>query len=395
MAIRLTIRSIPLLALGAWLAACGAPGAASASDCDRVAARDGSDRAAGTQAAPFKTAQKLVDSLGSGQTGCLRAGLYDDQPNNVQAVVRFNHGRVTLRSFPGERAKLKGVIYVPKGSDGVTIADLDIDGRQTIRTQSSVSVGMQIMAVDVTVAGNDITNPAKSCMILGSNGSYGQARNVSIRGNVFHECGSADNGQLDHSIYMENVDGGEITGNIFWGTAAWAVHLYPNARDVRVTRNVMDDNGGGVIVAGEGNLASSGNVIERNIITNSDDRPVRVSWGGIVGSGNVARANCVDSSAGGVRELPGLAAESNVVASPGYLDRAARDYRLAPDSPCRSVVDADPAAEIGTAAALSSPKLAPVARKPVTRRSCKRYKRGSRAARRCARAARRAASRSS
>jgi hypothetical protein len=44
--------------------------------CDRYAATTGSDSAPGTSTAPYRTAQKLTDSLGAGQTGCLVAGTF-------------------------------------------------------------------------------------------------------------------------------------------------------------------------------------------------------------------------------------------------------------------------------------------------------------------------------
>jgi hypothetical protein len=391
MAIRLTFRSIPLLAVGAYLAACGSAGTASADGCDLVAARDGSDNAAGTAAAPFKTAQKLADRLEPGQTGCLREGTYAETPNGPH-VLQFSHGGregapLTIRSFPGERAKLLGIVWVRKGSDHVTLSGVDIDGRGE---ESGNAVSIQMMATDTVIENNDITNRhLRSCMIIGSNSGWGQARDITIRGNVFHECGSLDNGIHDHSIYVENLDGGEITGNVFWGSAAWAVQLYPNAKRVAVTRNVMDDNYGGVIVASENDFTSSGNVIERNIISNSGEgRPVKTSWGGPVGIGNVARGNCLDGSGGTIRADDGLDVGDNVVASPGYVDRAAHDYRLVESSQCRAVVGGDPASEIGAAWVDTSPVLGrKVALKKKT--GCARYRKGTRTRKRClARAAR-------
>src|SRR3954463_6254971 len=68
----MAIRIAPVAAALA-LAACGSGVHATiAGACDRVAARDGSDRAAGTLDAPFHTVQKLADALQPGQTGCLR-----------------------------------------------------------------------------------------------------------------------------------------------------------------------------------------------------------------------------------------------------------------------------------------------------------------------------------
>ncbi|HEU0019697.1 MAG TPA: hypothetical protein VFQ14_05335, partial [Thermoleophilaceae bacterium] len=63
-----------LLAATALTVVLAAPSAASA--CSRVASPLGSDSGAGSEAQPFKTAQRLADSLAPGQVGCLRAGSY-------------------------------------------------------------------------------------------------------------------------------------------------------------------------------------------------------------------------------------------------------------------------------------------------------------------------------
>ena len=67
--------------------------------CDKVAAPSGSDSAAGTAASPYRTAQKLADSLAPGQTGCLRAGLYEQD-------VKVDEGR--QRRVAGDAHQLPG-----------------------------------------------------------------------------------------------------------------------------------------------------------------------------------------------------------------------------------------------------------------------------------------------
>src|SRR5213594_1008815 len=108
-------RRLPALAAASTLAlAALGTGTAAADDptCTRVAAPGGSDSAAGTEAAPYRTAQRLVDSLSAGDVGCLRAGTYHED-------VTFNRGgsgetaRVTIRSYAGERATVSGRVYIP------------------------------------------------------------------------------------------------------------------------------------------------------------------------------------------------------------------------------------------------------------------------------------------
>src|SRR5919107_1886173 len=83
----------------------------------------------------------VLSAAATGQTGCLHGGTY------TQRVVRFGRGgragaAIRLTSFPGERARLVGVVYVPHGSDHVTVSDLDIDG------SAGNQVTVQVMAAD-------------------------------------------------------------------------------------------------------------------------------------------------------------------------------------------------------------------------------------------------------
>ncbi len=123
-AIRRLSASTTLVATCA-LALTAAP--ASAASCDLVAAQGGSDQAAGTVGAPFATVQHLVDQLGAGQTGCVRAGTYSGD-------VTFNHGGsagtpITLTTYPGDpRATIIGRMRLPSGSDDITVSGLELNG---------------------------------------------------------------------------------------------------------------------------------------------------------------------------------------------------------------------------------------------------------------------------
>lgn len=326
------------------------PGGASAATCDRYAGPFGSDSAAGTQTLPVKTAQRLADMLQPGQTGCLLAGTYAQLPG-AGYVVRFNHGGnpgapLTLRSAPGARAKLNGVMYFPTGSDNVTVAGLDIDTRAP---EGGRPVGIQVTAADIILEDNSITNASTAiCSVLGING-WGRAARTIIRRNVFHDCGDPKLDMQDHSIYVEAVEGALITDNEFLRTGGYAIHFYPDAHQNTATHNVMVDNGGGVIFAGEGDAASTDNVVEQNVIVGSRIRPgVSAYWGGRVGWANIARNNCVyntpktnvDISGGG------FTAPNNLIAAPQFVNAAAGDYRLASTSGCLPLVGYDTAAKL-------------------------------------------------
>jgi chitodextrinase len=343
--------SSPRSTLSATTAACATPPQPPpppppAGECDKFAARTGSDTNPGTATAPFKTARRLADSLTSGQTGCLRAGTYDETSNGY--VLNLSRGGYMIRSYPGERAKLVGIIQVRNSAAGVTLSHLRIEGTGGANT-------VKIYAPDVVVEDSDITNVARgeSCMILGSNSGYGQAARVIVRRNRFHDCGAAANLNHDHGIYAQNVVDGQIVGNVFWNSAAYAIQFYPNAQRTRFAHNVVEGDTpsirGGVIFGGSSTYASSNNVVENNVIAYAKTYNVTSSWSGAVGSGNIARNNCVwAGSLGNVNTSKGgFTATANTIADPLFLDRVKRDYRLGPTSVCLAVVGFDAVAALG------------------------------------------------
>ena len=354
-------RRVAAFALTLATLALAAPAHAATVTCDKVASPTGSDTAAGTVDAPYRTAQKLADALQAGQTGCLRAGAFI-----AGDVLTPRHGGtatapLTIRSYPGETATLQGVVWIPEGSDYVNLTDLHIIGTDNDSDPSTMPVSVQIMGSHATIARDDITNNHTSnCMILGASG-WGTPAGTQVYDNVIHDCGPAGNTH-DHAIYFNQVAGADVHDNIMYGASGWAVHLYPNAQSVHVYHNVLDGNGaGGVIFAGE-TTASNNNVIENNVITGSTaGYGVTSWWGGPVGTGNVARNNCLwHNSSGSTSSPSGFSTSGNLTVDPAYLNAASHDYRLASTSPCLTLVGYDIAAALA-GATTSTPAPAPTA----------------------------------
>jgi hypothetical protein len=135
-----------------------------------------------------------------------------------------------------------------------------------------------------------------------------------------------------HGIYVEASDGARIVENWIYDNADRGVQLFPDAQGTYVARNVIDGNGQGVIFS----RTSAGNVVENNVLSNPALRYNIEDWE-LSGGGNVARRNCLWSDrlkGGGIQPGISVSVVDNLVIDPGYVNRAAKDFRLKPGSPC-------------------------------------------------------------
>jgi glycosyltransferase involved in cell wall biosynthesis len=316
-----------ICAVAALAFAATAAGAAKAS-CAKVASPNGDDSASGTADRPYTTAQRLVSSLTAGETGCLRAGAYR------QGELTLATPAIRLTSYPGERAILAGRLRVT--GDRVTVERLTLDGRNARHLPSPT-----INADGVTFRDNNMSNRhTSSCLVLG--GTTEVKRPV-IKGNRIHDCGVTTT-NFDHGIYMNDVDGARIIGNSIYRNGSRGIKVGPDSQWARIRGNVIDGNPVGLSFSGDESSASSGNVVTRNVISNSTRYwNVQSYWTGSVGSGNVVRRNCVHggnpdsqyNENGGISDGPGFSAVGNLIATPAYVNRKAKDFRLRKDSACR------------------------------------------------------------
>ena len=294
--------------------------------CDRVASPRGSNRNRGTAAKPYASVGKLANSLRAGETGCLRAGDY-----RGRVTIRKGGARgepTTIRSAPGERARVLGRLHVDNRANHVVIRHLFLDGSNRANLPSPTVNGNNAVFRDNDVTTRDTT----ICFLLGSK-EYGRARRTVIERNRIHNCGELPPTNHHHGIYVEASYGARITDNWIYDTADRGVQLFPDAQRTYVGRNVIDGNGEGVVFSRK----SANNVVESNTISNPIVR-YNIEDFELSGGGNVARRNCLWSprhpDTGGVQ--PGIKVElvENVVSEPAFANRDDMDFRLRPDSPC-------------------------------------------------------------
>lgn len=300
--------------------------------CTRSAALEGSDSAAGTVAAPYRTVAKLLASLSAGQTGCLAAGqVFVETLGNVTASGSAGAPITITSSDPARPATIKGRIVTKPGADYLTFSYLVLNGANATGAPSP-TVGSSFTTFSNVEVTNDNTG---ICFNLINDPTWGTARSTVIDSSRIHNCGRLPATNFDHGIYISGTDA-LITNNWIYDNADRGVQLRGAQRAI-VRNNIIDGNGEGVIF---GDMGAAGNEVAYNVISNSKIRwNVESYWGsGPVGTGNIVRDNCVwNGASGNIQPPSGFTATANLIVDPGFVNRAAKDFALVSTSPCAAM----------------------------------------------------------
>jgi parallel beta-helix repeat protein len=325
--------ALSLIALSLLVAAAAVSPAAAKAGCDAFAAPAGSNGGSGSRSDPYETPEKLVDSLDSGQTGCLRRGTYSFDELGISTP------RITLAPYRSEPVTLRGSIKVRPSGHHSTIRGMKLDGRG-----GETPIGPKIYANGVVLRGNEITNAHTSiCVQIARYYDDPAPRGVVIQRNRIHDCGELPSTNKDHGIYVSEARGTVIRDNWIYDNADRGIQLYHDADGSKVIGNVIFHNGDGMVINGEGSSVSENNVIRGNIIARSY-RGYNVYSGndGPVGHNNVLRRNCVWAGAksdyrghGGVMApARNYKARRNVIARPRFAHAKRGNLRLQGSSRC-------------------------------------------------------------
>ncbi|MEA2352843.1 MAG: hypothetical protein QOG41_2444 [Thermoleophilaceae bacterium] len=301
--------------------------------CDRVAAPWGSKHGSGSWSNPVRGPYRLVKLLRTGETGCLRNGIYHEPETRVKRE------HVTLQSAPNERAIWRGRLVLRGRGDRLIGLTLDGSyGPRCSRSNCGTLPSPTIHAADAVVAGNDISNPNSGICVHPRTWGHQRPDNFHILGNRIHDCGRMPPTEHDHGIYVAAGYNGEIRDNVVYDNADRGIQLYPEAKYTVVEHNTVDGNGSGIIFS----EWSAANRVQNNVFSNSV-----VRWNAetfrLHGRGNRFAGNCVRpgnsdpdyNEHGGIALPSSVAQHGNRVAHDSvYGARAAGDLRVLPTSAC-------------------------------------------------------------
>jgi Right handed beta helix region len=396
-----------LAAAAAFAALAAAGPAAAAPDCTRYASPAGNDAAAGTAEAPFRSAQKLADSLAGGGTGCFLAGTYSGN-------VIFRSGGsaatpLTLTTAPGHaRATLHAIVQIDDSANHVTLENLRLDG-----TNPPTANGTQVMIFGdhATLRGNEIFNGGQRiCVSTGdANGRYGVAWHPVVDGNRIHDCGNRagdaayQSYPAGHALYLQADRHARIVNNTIYDLnfggklGGRGIQLWPDSQHAVIEHNVVDNANQWSIIISGGNYptgTTQGTKVRNNVFSNPVEHNVTSAWWGVAPTpGNEVTGNCVSGAPGGNFAFQSWLGQhaylerDNVSADPQFVDRAGKDFRLRAGSPCAGKGPQDagaaPPAASGSgsaapAAGASSPPSSASTAAPSGREAKERVRRSAR-----------------
>lgn len=310
-----------LLAAVAATATAAAHVATAAGGCTRYAAPTGDDTAAGTAAHPFKTVGRLIQAVPAGGVACLKSG----GTFSSRAVISK---AVALRASGTAHATLLGGITIEQGADGASVSGLTIHGRGAGRATILVQAnGVHI--VGNAIDGTGYVDKNTACVLVDG------ARNVVIGSDEITTCTKATRSGLSApGVFVGSGYATRISNDLITHISGYGIVLGPNAQHTHVTNTIVDGASGGVLLNGNGQTASSYNVIENSILSNLGGHAVLAEWPGLTGTHNGVFSTCVWRTFGGTISAPGVAASGNKVANPQYKDRPT-DYTIT-GGPCIS-----------------------------------------------------------
>lgn|ERR1041385_3793119 len=309
-------------------------------------ATTGNDANPGTQTQPWKTIQKAMTALQSGQIAYVRAGTYEtggtfgtSDDSQYWSANCSATGPCSIVAYPGERPIIHGWIKIT--GSYLRLSGFIIEGPLTRDVTSCTERrAMQIEfsgGHDVEISHNEIRNNDYHAGIY-----LAGVSSISIIANYIHDngrftiasdpCTGSSTWNVDHGIYWSSSSGGAslVAGNVFEHNRGHGIQLYPNAQNVIVTQNTFVTNGNsGVYISSSSDRIT---VIDNIVAFNDRNGQMQIQSG----SNNVIMRNVVyspNSSISDIENSTSSVITDNTFADPRFVNLSGKDYHLVSGSP--------------------------------------------------------------
>lgn len=348
-------------AVALMTAAFAAHAATPATTINYYVAPTGSDSAAGTKAAPFKTlARAAKAATKAGTTVWVAPGSY---AGGIKTVAS---GTAAARIYWVSTTKWGAKIVPPANSTNnsawdnrgnyVSIIGFDVDGSKTgtgTKWVHGIYTGGSYNVID----GNHVHHMATTIPCNSAGGSaigvdsYYKGVKGDVINNVVNDIGPAG------CTYVQGIyhsTSGTIKNNVVYRVGSAAIHLWHDATDVQIVNNTVSASVFGIIVGGGDfyfTKAGANNVhVHNNIVY---DNTYGISEQGTTGKGNTYKNNLVTKNTKYAFQLRnGLTHTGTITSEPlmaGYSRTAALpNFKLSTSSPAigRGIATYAPAFDI-------------------------------------------------
>ncbi|QYG02404.1 right-handed parallel beta-helix repeat-containing protein [Massilia sp. NP310] len=306
----------------------------------------GSDTAAGTKAAPFKTLARAAKAATKpGTTVFVAPGTY------AGGIRTTASGTASSRIYWVSTTKWGAKIVPPANSTNktawdnrgnyVSIIGFDVDGSKIGKGTKWV-LGIYTGGSYNVIEGNRVHHMATTIPCNSAGGSaigvdsYYKGVKGDVIGNVVHDIGPAG------CTYVQGIyhsTSGTIKNNIVYRVGSAAIHLWHDATDLQIVNNTVSSSVFGIIVGGGDfyfTKAGANNVhVHNNIVY---DNKYGISEQGTTGKGNTYKNNLVTKNTTYNFQLRnGLTHTGTISSEPlfaGYSRTAATpNYKLTTSSP--------------------------------------------------------------
>ncbi|WP_312161666.1 DUF4214 domain-containing protein [Massilia timonae] len=296
---------------------------------------NGSDSAAGTKAAPFKTLARAAQ-VATTYAGGIRTTASGTASNRIYWVSTTKWG---AKIVPPANSTNK-TAWDNRGNY-VSIIGFDVDGSKIGKGTKWV-LGIYTGGSYNVIEGNRVHHMATTIPCNSAGGSaigvdsYYKGVKGDVIGNVVHDIGPAG------CTYVQGIyhsTSGTIKNNVVYRVGSAAIHLWHDATDVQIVNNTVSSSVFGIIVGGGDfyfTKAGANNVhVHNNIVY---DNKYGISEQGTTGKGNTYKNNLVTKNTTYNFQLRnGLTHTGTISSEPlfaGYSRTAATpDYKLTASSP--------------------------------------------------------------